>query len=146
MTQHGGRAPLGANGGTSTLSSIERIDIPPGLSVPSKRRLLPARSAELAPRVLLFILALLLAPASAHSGAVHVNDSKWEGCSELFEIARTELGAARVQAVGVLNWEEITPDDGVLVLHPLQPMDPDETTAFMKAGGRLAIVDDYGLG
>jgi hypothetical protein len=45
-----------------------------------------------------------------------------------------------------LNWEDVQPEDGVLVLHPLQSMDPDDTTAFMKAGGRLAILDDYGLG
>ena len=25
-------------------------------------------------------------------------------------------------------------------------MDAEETTAFMKSGGRLAILDDYGLG
>jgi hypothetical protein len=146
MTQHGGQAPLGANGRTSALSSIDGIDVAAGLSVRSKTRPWSSRSAELAARMLLVILVVLLAPARAHAAPFDVNDSTWEGCSELFEIARTELGAARVRAVGVLNWEEVTPDDGVLVLHPLQPMDPDETAAFMKAGGRLAIVDDYGVG
>ena len=32
------------------------------------------------------------------------------------------------------------------MIHPLQAMDPEDTAGFMKAGGRLAILDDYGLG
>src|SRR3954465_1246237 len=90
--------------------------------------------------------AAILAPADARAAAFEVNDTGWEGASELLEIARTELGAPRVQAVAVLNWDEVQPEDGVLAIHPLQPMDAEETTAFMKAGGRLAILDDYGLG
>lgn len=82
----------------------------------------------------------------ARAGAFDVNDTTWEGCSEFLEVARTELGPSRVQAVAILDWSEVTPEDGVLSLHPQQPMDPEETTAFMKAGGRLAIVDDYGRG
>ncbi|MFO0761019.1 MAG: DUF4350 domain-containing protein [Byssovorax sp.] len=95
---------------------------------------------------LLLLVALLLSPGAARAGAFDVNDAGWEGSSELLEIARTELGPTRVVTVAVLNWEEVQAEDGVLAIHPLQAMDADETTAFMKAGGRLAIVDDYGLG
>ena len=90
---------------------------------------------------------LAVATWTGHArAAFDVKDTGWEGCSELLEIARAELGAARVQAVGVLDWDDVRPDDGVLAIHPDQAMDPDETAAFMKAGGRLAIVDDYGRG
>ena len=92
------------------------------------------------------LLALALTPSTALAGAFDVNDTTWEGCSEFLEVARTELGPARVQTVAVLDWGDVAPEDGVLALHPLQPMDAEETTAFMKAGGRLAIVDDYGRG
>lgn len=85
-------------------------------------------------------------PSNAHAGAFDINDPSWEGCSEFLEIARAELGSERIRAVGVLDWDEVTPEDGVLAIHPLQPMDAEETTAFMKAGGRLAIIDDYGRG
>lgn len=94
----------------------------------------------------LLVAAAVLIARDARAGAFEVGDSGWEGGSELLDIARGELGAPRVQAVAVLNWDEVQPEDGVLALHPLQPMDPDETASFMKAGGRLAIVDDYGLG
>jgi hypothetical protein len=110
----------------------------------------PARSsAPIAHRTIAAILlciAVISAPRPTRAAAFEVNDTGWEGSSELLEIARGELGAARVQAVAVLNWDEVQPEDGVLAIHPLQPMDAEETTGFMKAGGRLAILDDYGLG
>jgi hypothetical protein len=96
--------------------------------------------------LLLVCAATIFAATDARAGAFDVNDTGWEGASELLEIARSELGAPRVQTVAVLNWDEVQPEDGVLAIHPLQPMDAEETTAFMKAGGRLAILDDYGLG
>ncbi|HSN97479.1 MAG TPA: hypothetical protein VLS89_04240, partial [Candidatus Nanopelagicales bacterium] len=82
----------------------------------------------------LVALLVVAAPAAALAGAFDVNDATWEGCSEFLEIARAELGSARVSAVGVLDWSRVQPEDGVLVLHPVQPLDPDESTAFMKAG------------
>lgn len=91
-------------------------------------------------------LAVLALGTRSHAAAFDVADATWEGCSQLYEIARKELGEERVKAVGVLDWSEVGPNDGVLVLHPLQSMDVVEATAFMKAGGRLAIVDDYGRG
>jgi hypothetical protein len=84
--------------------------------------------------------------APAHGAAFELNDTGWEGESELLEIARAELGSARVLPVAVLNWDEVQPEDGVLAIHPLQAMDENDTAAFMKAGGRLAILDDYGRG
>jgi hypothetical protein len=92
-----------------------------------------------------FVL-VLTAASDARAGDFDVSDPNWNGCSELLEIARSELGASRVQAVGVLDWDQVAPEDGVLAIHPVSPMDAEETTAFMKAGGRLAIVDDYGRG
>lgn len=92
------------------------------------------------------VLFALLCPGAARGAAFDINDTSWEGCSELLEIARAELGAARVVPLAVIDWDQVRPEDGVIALHPLQPMDADETAAFMKAGGRLAIVDDYGRG
>ncbi|HVY49454.1 MAG TPA: DUF4350 domain-containing protein [Minicystis sp.] len=112
----------------------------------SRPRPAPPRRLVRAVTALLLAALVVLLSGAALADAFEVNDTGWEGCSELLEIARAELGAARVQAVAVLNWEDVQPEDGVLALHPLKPMDPDETAAFMKAGGRLAILDDYGMG
>ncbi len=88
----------------------------------------------------------LTGAGDARAAAFEVNDTTWEGGSEMLEIARAELGAARVSPVAVLDWEEVQPEDGVLVIAPQRAMDPDDTAGFMKAGGRLAILDDYGHG
>jgi hypothetical protein len=95
--------------------------------------------------VLLAVLVGLFGPREARA-AFDVNDAGWEGGSELLEIARNELGASRVRPVAVLDWNDVQAEDGVLVVHPLQAMDESDTAGFMKAGGRLAILDDYGEG
>jgi hypothetical protein len=40
----------------------------------------------------------------------------------------------------------LTRDDGIVLVHPERFVDPDELSAFMRAGGRLVLLDDYGAG
>jgi hypothetical protein len=89
---------------------------------------------------------VLMFPGRAVAGAFDLNDASWEGCAELLDLAREELGRDRVVVLSTLDWEEIDAGDGILVLHPTKAMDQEEATSFMKAGGRMAILDDYGRG
>jgi hypothetical protein len=82
----------------------------------------------------------------ASDGAFEVADTSWEGASDFFTLATERLGRERVRIVATLDYSELTPDDGVLVLHPEVELSFDEVTRFLKAGGRLAIVDDHGEG
>ena len=84
--------------------------------------------------------------SSAGAAPFELNDATWEGCADLLDLARRELGEDRVLVWSTLDWEEVKASDGVLVLHPTNAMDPEEAAAFMKAGGRLAVVDDFGRG
>jgi len=93
-----------------------------------------------------FFCAAFLTPRPVLAGPFEVNDATWEGGSELYEIAKTELGPERVKPVATLDWSTLKADDAVLVLHPTQPIDAGEASDFMKQGGRLAIVDDFGRG
>ncbi len=109
----------------------------------------PLRGKKRPWRVLLWApaaLSLTLVHHDAWAAAFDVNDTSWEGCSELLEVARSTLGSADVLAVGVLDWSLVNPEDGVLALYPLRVLDSESSAAFMKEGGRLAIVDDYGHG
>ncbi|HEY3498725.1 MAG TPA: DUF4350 domain-containing protein, partial [Polyangiaceae bacterium] len=94
-----------------------------------------------------FLLPLLfflgLAPSVA-SAAFEFGDQEWQGTSELLEIARSELGKKRVELVGVLDFDQLEPADGVLLLHPTNELDSDELGAFLAAGGRVAVLDDRG--
>jgi len=99
-------------------------------------------------RLLGFFLVLcgLAAPRRASAAAFDFNDSTWEGSSELLTLARTRLGSSRVEIVAVLDWERLRPADGVLFLHPTAEVDYDEASAFLRAGGRVAVLDDFGKG
>lgn len=94
---------------------------------------------------LAFAAALAVAPVAA-AAAFDPASSDWEGCSELVEIARSQLGPARVLVVDELDYEALGATDGILLLNPQGSFDVDELTAFMKLGGRVAIADDFGDG
>ncbi len=79
-------------------------------------------------------------------GAFEVGDGSWEGASDFFNLATERLGRDRVQIVATLDYSTLTPNDGVLVLHPEVELAFDEVTRFLRAGGRLAVVDDHGEG
>src|SRR5689334_23042877 len=81
------------------------------------------------------------APAWA---AFEFKDSTWEGSSEMLLLARERLGASRVKVVAKLDFAGLTPADGVLVLHPEVDLKHDEVSGFLAAGGRLAVLDDFG--
>jgi hypothetical protein len=82
----------------------------------------------------------------ASEGAFEVADSSWEGASEFFNLATERLGRDRVRIVATLDYSELAPSDGVLVLHPEVELAFDDVTRFLRAGGRLAVVDDHGEG
>jgi len=107
------------------------------------------RSFSLSPAALcLVVVAFALSfgfsrPALA---AFELGESGWEGASELLTLSRERLGAARVQPLARLDYSVLTPKDGVLLLHPESELDGDQVSAFLAAGGRIAILDDYGSG
>jgi len=89
-------------------------------------------------------LLVLLWNRPAFGAAFEVNDSSWEGTSELLALARDRLGVQRVRIVRKLDFGELKPADGVLILHPEVELDFREISAFLAAGGRLAVLDDFG--
>ncbi len=95
--------------------------------------------------------ALLAAPAlcraaEARALAFEIGDEGWEGLSELYGIAKSELGPDRVKPVATLDWGALSKDDGVLMVHPTERIQAGEASDFMKLGGRVAILDDFGKG
>jgi hypothetical protein len=78
--------------------------------------------------------------------AFDANDTTWEGGSELFELAKKRFGRERLEIAASLDYSKLTPKDGLVILHPDVPLDYDELSAFMRAGGRVALIDDYGSG
>ncbi|MEO7037541.1 MAG: DUF4350 domain-containing protein [Polyangiaceae bacterium] len=73
-----------------------------------------------------------------------ISDSSWEGTTELYALAQQELGKARVEVLAAVDYERLSKDDGLLVLHPEVDLDYNELSAFLRAGGRMAVLDDRG--
>ncbi len=88
---------------------------------------------------------LTLGARPAHA-AFEVSDTSWEGGSELFELAKKRLGRERLEIAATLDYSKLTAKDGVVILHPLATLDYAELSAFLRAGGRVALLDDHGSG
>ncbi|MEO8905356.1 MAG: DUF4350 domain-containing protein [Polyangiaceae bacterium] len=73
-----------------------------------------------------------------------ISDSSWEGTTELYALAQQELGNARVEVLAAVDYERLSKNDGLLILHPEVDLDYNELSAFLRAGGRMAVLDDRG--
>jgi hypothetical protein len=78
------------------------------------------------------------------SAAFATDDRSWEGCSDLVALARSQLGETRVRTVASLDYSVLEPRDAILFLHPDVEIRFHALAAFLGAGGRAAVVDDYG--
>jgi hypothetical protein len=97
--------------------------------------------------IFLCVIAALLGVAlDVKAGPFEVRDTGWEGCSELFEIARAEVGEGRAIVLSELDWRLVRPDDALLILHPTRTVSSDRLRNFLRDGGRVAIIDDFGAG
>ena len=110
---------------------------------------LPSRAAPLhrALRVLALcsaLAALLHVSRTAFAAPFEAADTGWEGISTFVQLLGSVVGPANVVVTNTLAWSDLKPQDALVVLHPIQPLNPDELSAFLKSGGRVAILDDYG--
>jgi uncharacterized protein DUF4350 len=113
------------------------LNRPPG--GPSKQgRWLPISAAAA-----LVLVGLLLVDRAWGKG-FDVADTSWEGTSELYALAQQELGKGKVEVLASADFEHLGKDDGLLVLHPERELDYTELSAFLRAGGRMAVLDDRG--
>lgn len=87
--------------------------------------------------------ASLAQPAFAAFGAA---DTGWEGCSQLVALAMDELGESRVRVIESLDYSVLQPGDALVFLHPTVDIRFQPLAAFLAAGGRAAVIDDYGKG
>jgi hypothetical protein len=50
----------------------------------------------------------------------------------------------KVDSVSSLEWSELSAEDILVLIYPLQRVDPGRLGAFVQAGGNLVIADDFG--
>jgi hypothetical protein len=94
---------------------------------------------------------MLARPERARAAPFDPRGEDWEGLSQLVRLAQAELssnaaGAQRVVVTSKLDLRDLRRQDGLLIIHPERILDADELSAFMRAGGRIVLLDDYGTG
>lgn len=99
----------------------------------------------------LIVLVLTLAglpasPARADSPSEPFStaNSDWQGLSEFVALAQETWGREAVHVVAELDYAELSSRDSLIVFAPSEALDAESVTAFLAAGGRVAIIDDYG--
>lgn len=103
-----------------------------------------------APGVLAFAatasLALIGPARAADNDGVDYDprSTAWNGMASFVGLA--EGMGFEVSAVASLEWSELSADDILVLLYPLQRVDPGRVGAFVQAGGNLVIADDFGEG
>jgi hypothetical protein len=89
-------------------------------------------------------LIFLVVAVAAAAKSFEIADTGWEGTSEFYALAQQDLGKARVEVLATIDYEHLSKDDGLIILHPEVELDYNELSAFLRAGGRMAVLDDRG--
>ena len=80
----------------------------------------------------------------ALAGPFDPSGDDWEGYGDFVHLLRQELGASHVVVTNLLDWGALRPDDALLLVNPDQSPDSASAGAFVRAGGRLGVFDDFG--
>ena len=91
------------------------------------------------------LLTLLASPAELCAQEDFATDGQaWNSVSELIRIAQTrEIPLAIPEHLDIGTLE---PGDSLLILSPRDELPAAEITAFLHAGGRACLADDFGSG
>src|SRR6185436_12530217 len=105
------------------------------------------RGARLAGLVALVALATVLPPGGTARAAGNDADydprsTAWNGMANFVGLA--EGMGFEVTAVGSLEWSDLSAEDILVLIYPLQRVDPGRLGAFVQAGGNVVIADDFG--
>ncbi len=68
----------------------------------------------------------------------------WNGMASFVGLA--EGMGFEVTPVSSLEWSELSSEDILILIYPLQRVDPGRLGAFVQAGGNVVIADDFGEG
>ncbi len=66
----------------------------------------------------------------------------WNGLRDLLSVA--EEAGVRIDTPREVDVPALEPSDALLIVHPTEPLPKGSLAAFLRAGGRVAIADDFG--
>ena len=90
-------------------------------------------------------MAVALAARVAHATDIpdyDPNSQAWNGMASF--VALAEGMGFDVTPVAQLEWSDLSADDILFLVYPLQRVEPARLAAFVQAGGNVVIADDFG--
>lgn len=81
-------------------------------------------------------------PPAAIADDYDPNSTAWNGLHTFVGLV-SGLGF-ELHPVGALEWGELDDRDVLIVMYPLQRLDPARLAAFVQAGGKVVVADDFG--
>jgi hypothetical protein len=82
--------------------------------------------------------------ADAEGGDYDPRSTAWNGMASFVGLA--EGMGFSVTPVSSLEWSELSSEDILVLIYPVQRVDPGRLGAFVQAGGNAVIADDFGEG
>jgi hypothetical protein len=82
------------------------------------------------------------AQADADDGNYDPRSTAWNGMATFVGLA--EGMGYQVTPVSSLEWSELTANDILFLVYPLQRVEPSRIDAFVQAGGNVVLADDFG--
>jgi hypothetical protein len=90
-------------------------------------------------------LGILFLPSLARAAPDYDPESEaWNGLSALIALADEE--GVDLEPVEALDLARLAPADGLLILYPTKALPTASLLAFVRAGGAVALADDFGAG
>jgi len=83
-------------------------------------------------------------PAANDSADYDPSSTAWNGMASFVGLA--EGMGFEVTPVNALEWSDLSAEDILVLIYPLQRIDPGRLGAFVQAGGNVVIADDFGEG
>jgi len=92
------------------------------------------------------VLATLLAARGSRAAPFDPSGTDWEGYADFVRLIRVEIGEGRLVVTSRLDWSALTGQDAVIVVYPDHVVSTTSAGTFVRSGGRLAVLDDFGEG
>lgn len=94
--------------------------------------------------ILGLVIVLLHTGIARADGDFEPQNREWNGLSDLVALCRS--ASIRVQMPNRLDAGNLSPRDAVLLVYPRGEISVEGLSEFLKAGGRVALADDFGTG
>lgn len=102
---------------------------------------LPTRFGHM-PKSGALVVLLMLFSSAVRAQPYRLDSRDWDGLSELLAIA--DAAGVRLDTPAEVDVSTLSGNDALFILFPSEPLPRASLSAFLRAGGRIAIADDFG--